>query len=542
MSLILILKPQGAKREDMKKQKLNRLLGSSAVACLCLALLLVLALSGRLVAASDGSISGVVTDDAGKPLRGASVIVNIDNMSVARYTDAMGRYQITGLKPGKYKIAATAWGYGSKTAEKDISGSTTDVTFSLKPNWNPLQISTAEYISAFGDEKEMRHVEATCTGCHNFSWIMRRRGQTAAEWEDFIPRMSPGDLFVTPATYMTPQQLKEISISLEKVFGPDSPLPTKDKVHHVEISDEALNATFRYFTPPTRNYAHSVSVGADGKPWFTEFDNIANKVATFDLSTQQFHEYEIPTAKAMPHNPWVARNGQVWVTEAMANKLAVIDPETGKVTEFSAPVGAGTHTLREDSAGDIWASGSKKSLRFDPRTQKFDTYDIAGYDLAVDSHNNGWSTNGPKGTIDRVDPKTGLIKRYPVPGATFMRGIEVDAQDNVWFGDVLGHRLGKLDPKTGEMTFYHPPTPNFSPYGIIVEKKTGRLWLADYLGANVTRFDPATGKFTEFPFPSRMQMIRFFAEDPQGRVWFTDFTNGKIGVLETGESAMSSQR
>jgi streptogramin lyase len=39
-----------------------------------------------------------------------------------------------------------------------------------------------------------------------------------------------------------------------------------------------------------------------------------------------------------------------------------------------------------------------------------------------------------------------------------------------------------------------------------------------------------------------MQMIRFFAEDPQGRVWFTDFTNGKIGVLETGESTMSSQR
>jgi virginiamycin B lyase len=371
---------------------------------------------------------------------------------------------------------------------------------------------------------------------------MRRRGQTAAEWEDFIPRMSPGDLFITPGTYMTPETLHDISISLEKVFGPDSPVPTRDQVHHVEISDEALHATFRYFTPPTRNYAHSVSVGSDGKPWFTEFDNIANRVASFDLATQQFHEYEIPTTKAMPHNPWVARNGQVWVTEAMANKLAVIDPETGKVKEFSAPAGAGTHTLREDSAGDIWASGSKKSLRFNPRTQKFDTYDIAGYDLAVDSHNNGWSTNGPKGTIDRVDPKTGQIKRYPVPGATFMRGIEVDAQDNVWFGDVMGHRLGKIDPRTEQMTFYHPPTANFSPYGIIVDKKTGHLWLADYLGANVTRFDPATGKFTEFPFPSRVQMIRFFAEDPQGRVWFTDFTNGKIGVLETDESKMAAQR
>ena len=530
------------RRISMTKQKCNVWVVLMGISIITLVICLAVFSSGVVSAASEGSISGVVTDDAGKPLRGAPVTASIDNMSVARYTDATGRYQITGLKPGKYKISATAWGYGAKTADKDVSGTTTDVTFSLKQNWNPLQISTAEYISAFGDEKEMRHVEATCTGCHNFSWIMRRRGQTSSEWEAFIPRMSPGDLFVTPAAGMTAQQLHDISVSLEKVFGPDSPVPTKEQVHHVEISDEALHATFRYFTPPTRNYAHSLSIGSDGKPWFTEFDNIANKVASFDLATQQFHEYQIPTAKAMPHNPWVARNGQVWVTEAVANKLAVIDPETGKIQEFSAPAGAGTHTLREDSVGDIWASGGKKSLRFDPKTQKFDTYDIAGYDLAVDSHQNAWSTDGPKGTIDRVDPKTGLIKRYAVPGATFMRGIEVDAQDNVWFGDVMGHRLGRIDAKTEQMTFFEPPTGNFSPYGIIVDKKTGRLWLADYLGANVTRFDPATGKFTEFPFPSRVQMIRFFAEDPQGRVWFTDFTNGKIGVLETGERTMSSQK
>jgi len=76
----------------------------------------------------------------------------------------------------------------------------------------------------------------------------------------------------------------------------------------------------------------------------------------------------------------------------------------------------------------------------------------------------------------------------------------------------------------------------------VVDKKTGNLWIGDYLGANITRFNPATGKFTEYPFPSRTQMIRFFSLDPQGRVWFTDFGNSRIGVLETDDVKISAQR
>ena len=76
----------------------------------------------------------------------------------------------------------------------------------------------------------------------------------------------------------------------------------------------------------------------------------------------------------------------------------------------------------------------------------------------------------------------------------------------------------------------------------MIDKKTGNLWIADFLGANVDRFNPTTGKFTEYPFPSRTQMDRFFAMDPQGRVWFTDFTNGRIGVLETDDMKISAQR
>jgi virginiamycin B lyase len=521
----------------MSKQERNVWVVLLGVATFGLALWLAILANGTIAAAPDVSITGVVTDDTGKPLRGAPVTAKVENMSISRYSDASGKYQITGLKPGNYKISATAYGYGPKSVDKEIGGGVTDVTFRLKPNWNPSLISTSEYISAFDNEKDMRNVEETCTPCHNFSWIMRRRGMTADEWSSFIPVM--GNKFITPK--LSPEKLTEIGISLEKYFGPDSSLPPKEQVHHVEISDEALNSTIRMYQPPTPNIDHSLSVGKDGRVWFSEFDYFSNKLGMFDPSRLEFKEYPIPTDRAMPHNTWVARNGMVWVTELGGDNLAMLDPETGKITEYPVPNDAGAHTLKEGPTGNIWLVGRKVS-RFNPETKKFDTYDAAGYDVAVDSHNNGWSTDYKKGSIDKADSATGQVKRYPVPGATFLRGIEVDAQDNVWFGDVMGHRLGRIDHKTEQMTFYQPSTPNYSIYGIVVDKKTGNIWTADYLGANVTRLDPTTGKFTVFPFPSEIQMIRFFGEDPQGRIWFTDFASGRIGVLETGESKMAAQR
>jgi len=72
--------------------------------------------------------------------------------------------------------------------------------------------------------------------------------------------------------------------------------------------------------------------------WFTSFDYISNRVDSFDPVKEQFQEYESPTAKSVPHNPWVARNGQVWFSELIARKLSVIDPETVRSLSIRYPI------------------------------------------------------------------------------------------------------------------------------------------------------------------------------------------------------------
>ena len=87
---------------------------------------------------------------------------------------------------------------------------------------------------------------------------------------------------------------------------------------------------------------------------------------------------------------------------------------------------------------------------------------------------------------------------------------------------------------------YHPPTRFAMPYGIAADKKTGKIWFADLNGNNISRFDPNTGEFTEFPIPSDNAAPRFIGLDSKGRVWFTEWMNGKIGVVDPGEAGKKS--
>jgi streptogramin lyase len=96
----------------------------------------------------------------------------------------------------------------------------------------------------------------------------------------------------------------------------------------------------------------------------------------------------------------------------------------------------------------------------------------------------------------------------------------------------MNNKLGKLDVKTKKFTLYQPPTLKAKPYGIIQDKKTGYIWFADYGGNNITRFDPKTAQFVEYPIPTKGADPRFVGLDSKGRLWFAEWWNSKIGVID----------
>jgi len=527
-------------------------------------------ISGPAMAAT-ASISGVVKDSTGKPLRAARITATAGNRSVSRFTDHAGHYQIDNLKPASYDIAAGAWGFEQKHSKKELSGDV-KMDFALAPQWDVNRLTSAEWISAFPEEEDFLKLQAACMRCHHLSYIIKHRGITAGQWVSKILAM--GNRFVVPR--MSKEKAEEIAVLLEKYFGPNSPVPAREQVHQVPVSDAVLKATVWEYTPPSESIVHSIKPDARGYVWFSEVNRGNGKLGRFEIATEQIKEFPMPSPWRTSSYPWVARDGRVWVTQSSSKspedqRLGEVDPETGKITEYSTPEGTSCGSaMADDSQGNIWCNtaGRVRIAKFDVKTKKFQYFEVPKppkihdiyyrtmwvpapdlskpwtkeetramspiiHGFVVDSQDNVWYTLYDFGYIGRLDPKTGKSKLYEIPGAGRLKGVQVDENDNVWLGDFLNHTLVKVDPKTGNVETFQPPTRYAALYRAVPDGR-GNLWISDFSGSQLTRFNMATKQFTEFPLPRPDVMVRFFGLDPQGRVWYGD-TNGKFGALDPGD-------
>lgn len=549
------------------------------------------------LAAADTVIKGVVTDDAGKPVRGAVVRVSAGIKTVSRYTQANGRYEIA-VPAGRYEVAASTLGFSVKRTTVDTT-QPGDTNFTLSPRWDVTRLTGAEIEQLIPNDAPGKMLKGGCTSCHDLSTLLKRRGQTVAEWKSFLPTMTNGR---RDQPNLSPAMLDALSAALAKYFGPDAQYfgpdadpPTKEQVKVPQLSDEVLKATFSEWTVPTGANAFPHSIAIDNKrgiAWFGEVGNYgldpancalftengtapgadcgANHIGRFDVKTEQITEFRAPH----PHTGAIAKDGRVYFAEAMRNdtspNLAMIDPVTNQITYYKFHTtslhGTHLHTPIVDHTGNVWLSGGMgEVIRFDVETHEFKSYKFPlpakypenaaafweqapgepertprgmTYHVSEDSKGGIWASLSDMGMLVRVDPTTGETKEYST-NATNARGLVVDHNDNVWFAAYLDHKIGKLDPKTGAIKMYQPPTLGGAPYGIIEEKRTGYIWYADQTGDNITRFDPKTEKFVEYPLPNptHPSTPRFIDVDDQGRIFFTEYWSGRIGILDTGEGS-----
>src|SRR5436190_23848174 len=75
--------------------------------------LVALSLSTLFAQSPLGTITGIASDATSAPIPGASVIVSSQDtgVKVTAPTNASGVYSVPNLKPGKYKVAASAQGF-----------------------------------------------------------------------------------------------------------------------------------------------------------------------------------------------------------------------------------------------------------------------------------------------------------------------------------------------------------------------------------------------------------------------------------------------
>jgi virginiamycin B lyase len=340
------------------------------------------------------------------------------------------------------------------------------------------------------------------------------------------------------------EKANEVISYLNRVFGTDATTPRspaelpayKDTVR--PFSDDAMNIVYvEYDVSGTKGLPWSAAPDKDGNFWIPYYGR-GNEVARLNPKTAELTHFLLPFEEtAGVHSVVPGPDGFVYFTEFALDRLAKLDPKTGKITEFQENVvvpdeRSDKHTVRVDAKGNLWASGSPLS-KYDQETGKYTQFmEVpSSYGITFDKQGNVWFCVLKKdGKIGRIDAKTEKVTQWSPPTQGTPQRLSIDSDGIVWFGERTGNKIGRFDPKTETFKEYPLPGPSASPYAIIVGKDNG-IWYASTDQDLIGRLDPNTGKVIEYPFPHSEAMMREFFLDAQGRIWFATPTNNRVGYF-----------
>ena len=101
------------------------------------------------------------------------------------------------------------------------------------------------------------------------------------------------------------------------------------------VSD--LHVSIREWDVPTKGaHPHDPAVGKNGELWFTE--QMANKIGRFEPTSQNFKEYPLTGENAGPHGLVSDIEGNIWFTANFGGYIGKLDPQTGHVTQYKMPL------------------------------------------------------------------------------------------------------------------------------------------------------------------------------------------------------------
>ena len=206
-------------------------------------------------------------------------------------------------------------------------------------------------------------------------------------------------------------------------------------------------------------HANSMTLSPDGTVWATG----ANKEARQLIPDKaEFRFFESPSAggRTAPgaYGIAVAGDGAIWWAEDRADKMARVDPVSGKVEEFKIPYQgrAFPRRMSADANGDVWVGlwTAGKLMKVDHRTRQMTLYTpptVTGgnYSVVVDKKNGFvWVSEHQADKIARFDPGTETWVEFPLPEAeSDPRRIDIDPTnpDRIYFSGNTPGRVGFLE-------------------------------------------------------------------------------------------------
>ncbi|RMI45123.1 hypothetical protein EBO15_11190 [Actinomadura harenae] len=286
--------------------------------------------------------------------------------------------------------------------------------------------------------------------------------------------------------------------------------------------------------------------GPHGSVWFTENAGGIGQVS----ASGKVIEYAVPdnskNLKALPSGMANGSDGSIWFTDMSQAipRVGKVDPATGKSTMFELPTSgalnfawSSVNSITPGANGTMWFSGINSGA-----IGKIDAggnvtlYAAGGYPTSVVTGKDGaiWYPDA-QGSIGRLDPATGAVKKFDVPGSAQGSPAFTDIingpDGKIWFSESGVSRLGSVDPATGEVSQHNLAIADTKPTGLVAGPD-GKIWFAEAAASNIATIDPATGAVTEYPLPSTLSAPRSVMLGPGGKLWYSAPGRGRIGSFD----------
>lgn len=366
-----------------------------------------------------------------------------------------------------------------------------------------------------------------CGGCHDIN--RARAGYTAQGWNTVMRMMQNFDVPVPP------EQWPVLTEYVTKSF-PERPRPA------AVIIPGPAEASIKLWPVATLgSRPHDPLATRDGAIWWT--GQLANKLGRLDPKTGSILEYSLKTPHTGPHGLTEDRDGNIWFTGNHIGAIGKLDPKTGLVTEYKMPDPAvvDTHTLIFDRDGILWFTVQQANRvgRLDPKTGEVKlltppTARSRPYGMAVNSKNVVFYVAFGTNKVASIDGKTLAITEYALPDpAARPRRIAIGPDDVIWYTDFARGFLGRLDPATGKVTEWQSPSgPKSQPYGIVFTK--GALWYSESFAKpnTIVRFDPKSEKFQTWAIPGGGDIVRNMDVTPDGNPVLANSLTNQVGLVE----------
>jgi virginiamycin B lyase len=319
--------------------------------------------------------------------------------------------------------------------------------------------------------------------------------------------------------------------------------------------------------------AHDVAVDKGGNVWFADDATPERTLGKLDPRTGRVTDYMLPdqaNAAESSHALVFDKMGNIWFANGTEGAPTKFDPETGKFFRYPRPqdIPYSGDFITLDSKGNVWSPHHWGAFMLDPQTGKYTNYSSpsgkANYDLAADKEDDVWVSQPGGNRMTIVDPHTGKIDQMALNSLASQdfestdkdrdisanldltantatplekgprRSVADRDNDIVWVCEFFADRLAKIDARTRKVTEYALPHRYSQPYAAAVDKNH-RVWITMLNSDRIARFDPATEKFTEFELPTRGTEIRHIQVDSSTNpptVWLPYDRTNKITRIQ----------